>query len=105
MVSLIHERTEGYPLFMVDMLRDLHQRGILRRSALGWELKGPIARIAREVPSSVQGMIEHKIQLMHEHQALLHLAAVQGYEFDSGYAHAKCHGIGALGCLESRSAR
>jgi len=82
-LDLIYEKTEGNPLFMADMFRDLRERGIIGQSAIGWELSESIERIGKGVPSSIQGMIQHKIRLMREHLPLLRVAAVQGYEFDS----------------------
>ena len=83
--ALIHARTEGNPLFMVDLLRDLRDR---RRDRPG---AGPLGRwrqslpdLPRELPESVRSMIERKIdQLGEEDRRLLVAASVQGSEFEA----------------------
>jgi len=82
-LDLVREKTEGSPLFMASMLRDLRERAFVGRTSLGWELKQPLERIAKGVPVSLQDMIRHKFALLHEYRSLLLVAAVQGYEFDS----------------------
>jgi len=80
-IRLIHKQTEGNPLFMVDLLRDLRQRGILTRREGAWILR-PIANL--ELPKRVESLIDQKIAALAEpDRTLLSWAAVQGYEFDS----------------------
>ena len=86
LLSLIHEKTEGNPLFMVDLVRNLESRGIIRQGGGGWVVEESIANIATNVPSSVRGMIERKIQSLGEDHRLVLAASVQGCEFDSAVA-------------------
>ena len=82
--ALIHERTEGSPLFMVDLTRDLRDRGVIARDGGVWQLARPLAEIERDLPESVRGMIERKItQVSDEDRKILIAASVQGYQFDS----------------------
>jgi predicted ATPase len=83
--DLIHGKTEGSPLFVADLVRDLSSNGTLVPDADGqWVVKGSLAAIGRDLPESVRGMIERKIaQLADADRALLTAASVQGYEFDS----------------------
>lgn len=105
--QLIHEKTEGSPLFMADLVRYLCDRGVIRRTDFSplpsetkhteafatasltevpamWTLAEALPDIERELPESVRGMIERKIaQLDPDDHKLLTVASVQGYEFDS----------------------
>jgi tetratricopeptide (TPR) repeat protein len=80
--GLIHSCTEGNPLFMVDLLRYLRERGIVGQEEGRWALTHPAIR--QELPASVRSMIERKIdQLGEADRRLLVAASVQGYEFDA----------------------
>ena len=58
---MVYEKTEGSPLFMVDLLRYLRDEGVIARNDDVWELTREIAEIEREIPMSVRSMIERKI--------------------------------------------
>jgi serine/threonine protein kinase/predicted ATPase len=82
--TLIHAKTEGSPLFVADLVRDLRDRGAIRQTSGVWTLAHALPDIERELPESVRGMIERKIaQLTEDDRELLVAASVQGYEFDS----------------------
>jgi tRNA A-37 threonylcarbamoyl transferase component Bud32/tetratricopeptide (TPR) repeat protein len=83
--SLIHAKTEGSPLFMVDLIRYLRHRGVIVEKDPGrWALAGSLPEIQRELPESVRSMIQRKIdQLSDAERRLLAAASVQGQEFDS----------------------
>jgi predicted ATPase len=82
--ELLHEKTEGSPLFMVDLVRYLRQRGVIDQADDRWVLAQPLPEIARELPESIRSMIERKLdQLGEDDRRLLAAASVQGYEFDS----------------------
>ncbi len=113
--KLIHEKTEGSPLFMADLVRYLRDRGVIAQHSLKdargpdslpagapkWELAQALPEIEHELPESVRGMIERKIaQLGEEDLKLLVAAAVQGYEFESAVV-AKALGLDA-GEVEER---
>jgi len=81
---LVHERTEGSPLFMADLLRYLRDRQVLALEQGHWTLKESVTELQRALPESVRGMIQRKIdQLGDDDRRLLVTASVQGYEFDS----------------------
>jgi len=80
---LIHEKTEGSPLFMVDLVKFLRDRGVIAEEAGRWRLTRAVAEIELTLPESVQGMIQRKIDQLGDDRRLLETAAVQGYEFDS----------------------
>ena len=82
--TLIHGRTEGSPLFMADLVRDLRDRGVIAHDGTGWTLATALPEIGRNLPESVRGMIERKVaQLSDEDKRLLVAASVQGYRFES----------------------
>jgi predicted ATPase len=84
-IRLIHQRTEGHSLFLVDLLRDLRRRGVLVEDARGgWVLGEGLAAIERELPESVRSMIQRKLDALGDDaRQLLNAAAVQGVDFDS----------------------
>lgn len=82
--ALIHLRTEGSPLFIVDLLRYLRDHRVLTQQNDGWRLEQSTPDLGRDLPESIRGMIQRKIdQLNEDDRRLLTVAAVQGYEFDS----------------------
>ena len=82
--ALLHEKTEGSPLFLVDLLRWLGARGALAQFDGAWQLTSGLPDVARDLPPSVKGMIERKIaQLEPSDRRLLMTASVQGFTFDA----------------------
>jgi predicted ATPase len=82
--ALIMAKTEGSPLFMVDLVRDLRNREVITQERGSWVLGQSLPDLERDLPESVRGMIERKIaQLREDERTLLAVASVQGYEFDS----------------------
>ena len=85
----LHVRTEGNPLFLVDVLRWLASQGVIAEEAGHWCLVRGVPDISRDMPASVRSMIESKIeQLGESERRLLAAAAVQGAEFDTAIAAA-----------------
>ncbi len=83
-VNLVHAKTEGSPLFMVDLLRYLRDRGVIAKAAGYWELVRPSSDLERELPESLRATIDRKIERLADAQRVLLVAAsVQGVEFDS----------------------
>jgi predicted ATPase len=82
--ALIHARTEGSPLFMADLLRYLRGRQVVTQEQGRWTLGQAVPDLRRDLPESVRGMIQRKIdRLGEDDRRLLVAASVQGYEFDS----------------------
>jgi tetratricopeptide (TPR) repeat protein len=82
--TMVRARTEGSPLFMVDLLRYLRDRGAIARIDGRWTLTDAVAAISRDLPESMRGMIDRKLgQLAEGDRGLLVAAAVQGYQFDT----------------------
>lgn len=80
----IHRRTDGNPLFMINVINDLVAQGVLVQSDGRWELKGKAEEVAGGVPESLQQLIEQRIErLRPEIQRLLEVASVAGAEFSA----------------------
>ena len=82
--TLIHSKTEGSPLFMVDMVHYLRERKVIAEEEGVWQLAQSLPDMERDLPQSIRSMIQMKIdRLGAEDCRLLVAASVQGYEFDS----------------------
>lgn len=82
--GLLHAKTDGSPLFLVDLLRWLGARGAIADFGGAWQLTGGMPEVERDLPPSVRGMIQRKIEQLEESdRRLLTVASVQGYLFDS----------------------
>jgi predicted ATPase len=83
-VDLIRGKTGGNPLFLVDLLRYLRDRGVIAERPGGWALAQGIPDLRRELPESVRSLIQKTIaQVGEADRRLLSAASVQGQEFDS----------------------
>ena len=81
---LVHQRTEGNPLFMTDMLHFLRDRGIFVERDGRWILGEAVSALRELIPVGINSMIQLKInQLSEEDRRILLCAAIQGVEFDS----------------------
>jgi tetratricopeptide (TPR) repeat protein/predicted Ser/Thr protein kinase len=84
LLALVDEKTEGNPLFIVDLVRDLRDREVIRRTADDWVLARPLLEVARDVPASIRSLIQRKIDLLDaDDRRLLATASVQGLRFDT----------------------
>jgi predicted ATPase len=69
---------------MADLLRYLRGRQVLTQEQGRWTLAQTVPDLRHDLPESVRGMIQRKIdQLGEDDRRLLVAAGVQGYEFDS----------------------
>ena len=84
LAQAIHQRSEGNPLFMVNMVEFLIGQGVLRHQDGRWELQEDPRRVSAGVPANLQEMIEAQIdRLSQEHQQILEIASVAGIEFST----------------------
>ncbi len=82
--ELIHARTEGSPLFMVDLLHYLRERGVIAESGGRWSLAQELPDLRQELPESARVVIQRKLDRLDDaDRRLLAAASVQGHEFDS----------------------
>ena len=80
--ALIHERTEGNPLYMVNTIDHLIAERLIEPHEDGWRLAAPIDMVKVGVPASIRQLIEtHVDRLDVRDQRILEAASVAGTEF------------------------
>ena len=79
LARLVHQRTEGHPLFMVTAVEDWVRRGWLVPADGGWTLRGELAAFASTVPESLRQMLEQQLErLSPMEQRVLEVGSVAG---------------------------
>jgi tetratricopeptide (TPR) repeat protein len=93
LARLVHQRTDGNPLFVVNVVNDLVAQKLIPQ-AEGWgQFTGDWETLKNRVPDSLQQMIEKQIErLSPEEQRVLEVASVAGVKFS---AAAVAAGLGA----------
>jgi adenylate cyclase len=82
--KLIHAKTEGNPFFMVEVLRYLRDKQVIFETREVWTLSEKLPDIERDLPQSIVGMVQRKIDVLSDvDRKLLSAASIQGFEFDS----------------------
>ncbi|HET9804908.1 MAG TPA: AAA family ATPase, partial [Candidatus Acidoferrum sp.] len=80
--AAIYRQSGGNALFMVAILQDLAKKGLLSKSEGAWVFEGPLSNIAREVPETLDQLIEVQFQqLSGIEQRILRAASVAGEHF------------------------
>ncbi len=84
---LVHEKTEGHPLFAANLLQYVTERGDIAKVNGRWSLVRPLSELNLEAPESVRSMINKKIDsLAEEDRRALQYGSVEGTEFLSSVA-------------------
>lgn len=84
LAALIHDKTEGNPLFLVNAVDYLIAVGAIIEDESGWTLGVELERVEVGVPRSVVEMIEKQLdQLDEDEKRMLEAASVAGIEFSS----------------------
>jgi predicted ATPase len=84
LAALIHERTEGNPLFMVNAVDYLVAEGSIAEDEGCWNLVAGIKKVEVGVPDSIKQMIEKQIDHLDDtQQRTLEAASVAGAEFSA----------------------
>lgn len=82
LADLLHQRTEGNPLFVWHVLAALQQQGVLTLRQSRWQVHGDVEAAVRQVPESLRQMIEHQLdQLAPEAHTVLQVGSVAGMTF------------------------
>ena len=77
LATLIHERTEGNPLFMVNTIDHLIAERLIEPHEQGWQLTVPIDAVTVGVPDSVRHLIENQFDRLDAHdQRIVEAASV-----------------------------
>ncbi|HEU4833633.1 MAG TPA: AAA family ATPase [Pyrinomonadaceae bacterium] len=84
LAGLIHQRTDGNPLFMVNAANYLLESGLIVFRDNKWELSVDLNKVELGVPDNIKQMIErHVDHLDVETQRTLEAASVAGVEFST----------------------
>jgi DNA-binding winged helix-turn-helix (wHTH) protein/tetratricopeptide (TPR) repeat protein len=84
LARLIHRRTEGNPLFMVNVIQHLVDEQLIVEGPDGWQLRGGLEAVESEVPESVRQLIEKQVErLSLDERRVLEGASVVGMECSS----------------------
>jgi predicted ATPase len=80
----LHQRTEGNPLFLVNVVDDLVAQEVIAQGEEGWTLQGGVAAIEGQVPESIRHLIaKQSKRLLPAEQRILQAASVAGMEFST----------------------
>ena len=80
--QVLHQRTNGNPLFLAAVVNELVSQGTLRKRPGHWELIGGVKKVAEGVPNSLRQLIQHQLgQLTLAEQHTLEAASVAGKVF------------------------
>jgi predicted ATPase len=78
----VYRHSDGNPLFMVVVLDQLRDRGLIAVENGKWQIKGPVETIHLEAPESLRRMVELQIErLSTEEQRVLEVASITGVSF------------------------
>jgi predicted ATPase len=89
LARVIHDRTDGNPLFIVAVVDALVQQGWLTEAGTRWQVKPGAEEAAARVPRSLQEMVEQLfVGLSPEQQQTLESGSVVGREFSAAAAAA-----------------
>jgi len=106
--ALVYEKTEGSPLFMVDLLRYLRGRAIVEEGK-AWVLVGSVSDLSRELPESRPPDIEPAsdvlfLRIVEADDLVSETEARAGEDRLSGVEVSadSCDGAGAVGRAERR---
>ncbi len=84
LARLVHRRTAGNPLFVVNVLTDLASRGLLVEGDGVWRMPSDLRASDIGIPDDIGHMIERQIDLLPSTQRrLLEVASVAGTTFSS----------------------
>src|SRR5207247_3390320 len=102
--DFLHDRSEGNPFVLEEMLRDAIDRGDVFRTETGWDRKS-VAEI--RIPPNVRDTILQRLErLSGEDVAVLSAASAMGRSFgvESLAAVPQLHGSAVLSALDARVA-
>ncbi len=89
LARVIHQRTDGNPLFIVNLVDSLIAQGVLVQVDGQWELQAGLEEVGVGVPESLQQMIARQIERLGvQDRRILEGASVAGAEFSAAAAAA-----------------
>jgi predicted ATPase len=92
LAQMIYWRTDGHPLFMLNVVESLVAQGLLKQGGERWRLRGCLDDVAVELPESLRHIIEQQIErLGPEAQQVLEAASVVALRLGgTGHAVRQC---------------
>jgi adenylate cyclase len=79
--QVLFQHTKGHPLFTIELLRDMQERGALVQDEQGRWLEGPLLDW-EDLPDRVEGIIEERISRLEAAlRDILSVASVEGQDF------------------------
>jgi predicted ATPase/type II secretory pathway predicted ATPase ExeA len=84
LARFVHQRTDGNPLFMVNVVETWLAQGVLVERDGQWTLPAGFEALSPGVPESLRQMIAQRLdRLSAEHQRVVEAASVAGVEFSA----------------------
>ena len=84
LARIVHQRTEGNPLFMVNVVESWRAQGLLIEENSRWTLRANATELRATVPESLRQLIERHLDgLRPDEQRVLEAASVAGPEFST----------------------
>jgi DNA-binding winged helix-turn-helix (wHTH) protein/predicted ATPase len=82
LATVLHQRTEGNPLFLVSVVNELIGSGALSEGGEGWMLHDALKEIVARVPENIRQLVaRQRERLRPEEQRVLEAASIAGQEF------------------------
>ena len=95
-VQQIYQRTDGHPLFLVNVIEHLVAQGRLVEQAGQWEFAGSIADVEIGIPESLRQMLAQQLdRLTVEEQQVIETGSVHGAVFSAALVAAGLEADGA----------
>ncbi len=84
LASVIHRRSEGNPMFMVAMIDQLREKGLIATERGNWVLTVPLEGLDLGVPPTLQQLLEIQIERLDpKERSLVEAASVAGQKFSA----------------------
>jgi len=84
LVDMLQQRTEGNPLFLVNLVNDLIEQNFLTEGDGGWGFQGTLETIESQVPETSRQLIERQMERLSPQAAqTLEAASIAGTEFSA----------------------
>src|SRR6266849_3635291 len=84
LARLVHQRTDGNPLFMVNVVNDLNAQGVLTQTNGEWELREKMEEHVLGTPTNLRQLIEQQIERVRpEERKVLEAASVARADFSA----------------------
>jgi predicted ATPase len=81
LARFVHQRTDGNPLFMVNVTNELVAREVVINRDGQWEVKGQIADDGMRVPENLRQLIEQQLaRVTTDERKILEAASMAGAE-------------------------